>query len=49
MQYLDRGYNYTDLIEIFGELEIPWQHWLMILDDDSDVIPEYRTAFGLDD
>ena len=45
----DRERYYTDLIGIFGELEIPWQHWFMIMDDDGNVIPEYRTAFGLDE
>ena len=43
----DRERYYTDLIEIFAELEIPWQIWFMIMDQDGNVIPEYRSAFGL--
>jgi len=45
----DRERYYTDLIGIFEELEIPWQPWFMIMDDDGNVIPEYRGAFGLDE
>jgi licheninase len=39
---------YTDLIALFGELEIPWQVWFMIMDAKSgQVDPEYRKAFEL--
>ncbi len=44
----DRVRYYSDLIGIFNELEIPWQHWFMILQADADVLPEYREAFGLE-
>lgn len=47
-QLEDRVRYYTELTRIFGELEIPWQHWFMILDEEGEVIPEYREAFGLD-
>jgi len=43
----DRVNYYTDLIGIFAELEIPWQHWFMIMDETGSVLPEYRAAFGL--
>lgn len=44
----DRVRYYTDLIDIFEELAIPWQHWFMLMDQSSGtVIPEYRTALGL--
>jgi len=45
----DRARYYSDLIGIFEELEIPWQHWFMIMSDDGTVIPEYRQAMRLDD
>jgi licheninase len=45
----DRARYYTDLISIFEELEIPWQHWFMVMDADGVVIPEYRAAMHLDD
>jgi hypothetical protein len=28
--------------------EIPWQQWFMIMDAAGSVVPEYRTALGLD-
>lgn len=40
---------YTDLIDLFQELEIPWQHWFMLMDARTGQIDaEYRRAFGLD-
>lgn len=45
----DRARYYTDLIGIFQELQIPWQHWFMIMSADGTVIPEYRKAFRLDE
>lgn len=45
----DRARYYSDLVGIFEELEIPWQHWFMIMDDSGTVIPEYREAMRLDD
>ena len=45
----DRARYYSDLIGIFAELHIPWQHWFMIMSADGSVIPEYRQAFQLDD
>lgn len=47
-QLADRARYYTELTRIFRELEIPWQHWFMIMDEDGSVVPEYREAFGLD-
>jgi hypothetical protein len=44
----DRARYYTDLVSIFEELEIPWQHWFMVMDPSGDVIPEYREAMRLD-
>jgi hypothetical protein len=38
---------YTDLIDVFEELEIPWQHWFMILDADGKVAPDLAEAFHL--
>lgn len=43
----DRARYYTDLISIFEELEIPWQHWFMVMDESGAVIPEYREAMRL--
>ena len=48
-QPADRVAYYTDLIDVFEEQEIPWQAWFRIMDEDGVVIPEYRTAFGLDE
>ena len=45
----DRARYYSDLIGVFDELQIPWQHWFMIMSADGSVIPEYRQAFQLDD
>lgn len=47
-QLEDRVRYYTELTGIFRELEIPWQHWFMILDENGGVSAEYREAFGLD-
>lgn len=47
-QQVDKTAYYTDLIDIFEELEIPWQVWFKIMDDEGNVIPEYQEAFGLD-
>jgi endoglucanase len=38
---------YTDLIDIFRELEIPWTHWFMILQEDGTVADDYARAFHL--
>jgi endoglucanase len=43
----DRVRYYTDLIDIFEELEIPWQHWFMTVDDDGEMDPDLVEAFGL--
>jgi len=48
-QQVDKTAYYTDLISVFDELEIPWQVWFKIMNDEGVVIPEYRQAFGLDD
>lgn len=47
-QLEDRVAYYTNLIGTFQELEIPWQAWFMIMDEDGVVIPEYVEAFGLE-
>jgi licheninase len=44
----DRARYLTDAVSIFEELEIPWQQWFMIMDAAGTVVPEYRTALGLD-
>jgi licheninase len=39
---------YTDVIELFEELEIPWQVWFMIMNPQTgEIDPEYRKAFQL--
>ena len=43
----DRARYYTDLVSIFEELQIPWQHWFMVMTKDGQVAPEYREALGL--
>jgi hypothetical protein len=44
----DRARYYTDLIDVFDELQIPWQLWFMIMDPRSGAVaPEYTTAFKL--
>ena len=43
----DRVNYYSDVVASFAELEIPWQHWFMIMDADGGVLPDYRTAFRL--
>jgi licheninase len=46
-QLADRARYLTDAVSIFEELEIPWQQWFMIMDDQGVVIPEYRAAMHL--
>lgn len=44
----DRVRYYTDVISIFEELAIPWQHWFMIMNASGTVTPaEYATAMHL--
>lgn len=44
----DRVRYYEDIIGVFEELEIPWQHWFMIVGSDGKVSPaEYKAPFGL--
>jgi endoglucanase len=44
----DRVNYYTDIVSIFEELAIPWQHWFMIMNTAGTVTPaEYATAMGL--
>ncbi len=44
----DRIRYYTDVVGIFEELEIPWQHWFQIMDKETgEIDPELQTAFGL--
>jgi licheninase len=44
----DRLRYYTDVIDIFEELQIPWQHWFMMLDADGTVAPDVAKAFHLE-
>jgi licheninase len=47
-QLRDRVNYYTDITAIFEELAIPWQHWFMIMDQETGAIdPELKSAFGL--
>ena len=48
-QLADRARYYGDLIGVFQELQIPWQHWFMVMSADGTVIPEYRQALQLDE
>lgn len=44
----DQARYLTDLVGIFEELEIPWQHWFMIMDaEDGTIEPDLADAFGL--
>jgi licheninase len=44
----DRFNYYTDLINVFDELQIPWQLWFMIMDAKTGaVLPGYTAAFKL--
>jgi licheninase len=43
----DRARYYEDVIGIFDELAIPWQHWFMVMSDTGTVIPEYVDAMKL--
>jgi endoglucanase len=44
----DRVRYYTDIVSIFEELAIPWQHWFMIMNKSGTVTPtEYATAMRL--
>jgi len=43
----DRVRYLTDVVSIFEELEIPWQHWFMVMNADGTVLPEHRTAMRL--
>jgi licheninase len=44
----DRVAYYSTLIGMFEEMEIPWQVWFMIMNEDGEVIPEYIEAFRLE-
>jgi hypothetical protein len=44
----DRVAYYDALLGMYADLEIPWQHWFMIMSDDGTIAPEYIDAFGLD-
>jgi endoglucanase len=47
-QPADRVRYYTDLVDIFAELAIPWQHWFMLMDATTGAVnAEYTTAFRL--
>lgn len=45
----DRVRYYEALIGIFEDLEIPWQHWFMIMDAHGNIPTEYVHAFRLND
>jgi hypothetical protein len=34
-------------VSICEELEIPWQHWFMVMDATGAVLPDYRAAMHL--
>ena len=40
---------YTDLIDIFQELEIPWSEWFGFMDAEGVVEDDFREAFHLDE
>jgi endoglucanase len=44
----DRIRYYTDIIDIFEELEIPWQHWFMVMDDTGVVDSDLKAAMSLE-
>ena len=45
----DRIRFLADLTDIFAELQIPWQHWFMVMDPESGAIdPQLQAALGLD-
>jgi endoglucanase len=48
-QLADRARYYSDMVDVFQELQIPWQQWFMIMATDGTVIPEYRQALRLDE
>lgn len=43
----DRLRYYTDLIDIFEELEIPWQHWFQIMDREGVIDKKMTAVLGL--
>ncbi len=44
----DRARYYTDLINVFDELQIPWHLWFMTMDAKTGAVPpDYVTAFKL--
>jgi len=43
----DRVNYYTDVIGVFNELHIPWQHWFMVMDEAGNVNPDIAAAMGL--
>lgn len=47
-QLADRVAYATDLVDIFTELQIPWQRWFMSMNQEGEVVPELATALGLD-
>ncbi len=48
-QKADRVAYYRDLTSVFRELEIPWQHWFMLMDASTGLVdPELAEAFGLE-
>ena len=38
---------YTDLADVFEELEIPWQLWFKIMDSTGEIDPDIRSALHL--
>ena len=46
--YEDRITYYADLIQIFNELEVPWQHWFMTVDSGTgEMDVNLQSALGL--
>ncbi len=38
---------YTDIADVFAELEIPWQIWFRVMDTTGDLDPDIGSALGL--
>jgi len=45
----DRAAYLADLVDVFEELQVPWQHWFMTMNDDGEVVPELSSAMRLVD
>jgi licheninase len=43
----DRARYLADVVSVFEELDIPWQQWFMLMNEDGSVLPEYSAALHL--